>query len=224
MTASPRLLQALLAAALALPLLPVAQARPIRGGVGGPASGAGVRPGAGWGAPGAGLTPAPGLGAGGLGGPTSGAGVRPGAGWGAPGVGLTRAPAAAYGAAAYHPGWAAGGYWAARPWTTGWYGARPLAWWGAATLASTAALTSAVDAAAAQQTVWITVPQTALQLNYASVQAVGDGGVRFTYVAAGSSFSATGDCRNGLVNGTPAQGESAQLLHAACQVAYGAGG
>ena len=81
-----------------------------------------------------------------------------------------------------------------------------------------------MDAAAAQQTVWITVPQTALQLNYASVQAVGDGGVRFTYLAAGASFSATGDCRQGLLNGTTAQGDSAQLLHAACQVAYGAGG
>ena len=219
-----RMAWAVLATGLLLPLPPAAQARPIRGGVGGPASGAGVRPGAGWGAPGAGLTPAPGVGAGGLGGPASGAGVRPGAGWGAPGVGLTRAPAAAYGAAVYHPGWAAGGYWAARPWAYGWYGARPLAWWGTAALASTAAVTSAVDAAAAQQTVWITVPQTALQLNYASVQAVGDGGVRFTYLAAGASFSATGDCRQGLLNGTTAQGDSAQLLHAACQVAYGAGG
>ena len=161
---------------------------------------------------------------GGVGGPASGAGVRPGAGWGAPGVGLTRAPAAAYGAAAYHPGWAAGGYWAARPWTTGWYGVRPLAWWGPAAAVSTAAVVSAVDAAAAQQTVWITVPETVLQLNYASVQAVGDGGVRFTYLAGGASFSASGDCRNGLLNGTAAQGDSAQLLHAACQVAYGAGG
>jgi hypothetical protein len=201
------------------------QARPVRGGVGGPASGAGVRPGAGWGAPGAGLTPAPGVGAGGVGGPASGAGVRPGAGWGAPGVGLTRAPAAAYGAAVYHPGWAGGGYWAARPWPYGWYGARPLAWWGAAAVAtSTAAVTRAVDAATAAQTVWIAVPQTALQLNYASVQAVGDGGVRFSYLAAGGSYSASGDCRNGLVNGTAAQGDAAQLLHAACQVAYGAGG
>lgn len=206
-----------------LPLLPAGQARPIRGGVGGPASGAGVRPGAGWVAPGAGVTPAPGLGAGGVGGPASGAGVRPGAGWGAPGVGLTRAPAAAYGAAAYHPGWAAGGYWAARPWPYGWYGARPLAWWGTAALASTAAVTSAVDAAAAQQTVWITVPQTALQLNYASVQPTADGSVRFTYLAAGASFSATGDCRHGLLNGTAVQGDSAQLLHSACQVAYATG-
>lgn len=138
-------------------------------------------------------------------------------------MGLTRAPAAAYGAAVYHPGWGAGGYWAARPWGYGWYGASPLAWWGTAAIAGTAAVTAAVNAAAAQQTVWITVPQTALQLNYASVQAMGDGGVRFVYVASGVNLSASGDCRNGLLNGAPVQGPTAQLLHAACQVAYGSG-
>ena len=66
-----------------------AQAQPIRGGVGGPASGAGVLPGAGFGAAGPGLTrpaavaPA----AGGVGGPASGAGVLPGAGFGRAGLG-----------------------------------------------------------------------------------------------------------------------------------------
>ena len=219
--ARPRALLGLMALALAA-VGPAAEARPIRGGVGGPASGAGVRPGAGWGAPGAGLTAAPGVAAPGLGAP--GAGVRPGAGWGAPGVGLTRAPAAAYGAAVYHPGWAAGGYWAARPWTTGWYGVRPAYWWGTAAVVSTAAVTAAVNAAVAQQTVWIVVPQTALQLNYASVQAVGASGVSFTYLAGGLSQSASGDCRSGLLNGMAAVGDAAQLLNAACQVAYGSGG
>lgn len=222
-------LRLLLLAGLLGPVLPQpAPARPIRGGLGGPASGAGVRPGAGWGAPGAGLTPAPGVGAGGIGGPASGAGVRPGAGWGAPGVGLTRAPAAAYGAAVYHPGWAGGGYWAARPWPYGWYGARPLAWWGTAAVvssaATSAAVATAVDAAVAQQSVWIAVPQTALQLNYASVMAAGSSGVRFSYLSGGLSLSAAGDCSSGVLNGAPALGAMAQLLHAACQVAYGSGG
>lgn len=66
-----------------------AQARAVRGGVGGPASGAGVMPGAGFGQAGPGLVnpagPAPA--AGGVGGPASGAGVLPGAGFGRPGVG-----------------------------------------------------------------------------------------------------------------------------------------
>ena len=66
-----------------------AQARPVTGGVGGPASGAGMLPGAGFGAAGPGLArpaavaPA----AGGVGGPASGAGMLPGAGFGRPGPG-----------------------------------------------------------------------------------------------------------------------------------------
>ena len=193
------------------------------GGVGGPASGAGVRPGAGWGAPGAGLTPRPGVGAGGVGGPASGAGVRPGAGWGAPGVGLTRAPSAAYGAAAYHPGWAGGGYWAARPWTSGWYGVRPLGW-GVAGLATGAVIADAVNSAADQQSTVFVVPQTSYQLNYATVLAAPPSGVRFSYGANGVLQTAQGDCQGGQLNGLPASSvEAAQLLNAACVVAYGSG-
>lgn len=204
-------------------LTAAAQARPARGGFGGPASGAGVRPGAGFGAPGAGLTPRPGVGAGGVGGPASGAGVRPGAGWGAPGVGLTRAPAAAYGAAAYHPGWAAGGYWAARPWTTGWYGARPLGW-GVAGLATGAAIAGAVNSAADQQSTVFVVPQTSYQLNYATVLAAPPSGVSFSYGANGLLQTAQGDCQSGQLNGLPASSvAAAQLLNAACVVAYGSG-
>lgn len=211
-----RLGMTVLAAVLLLPALS-AEARPARGGggYGGPASGAGVRPGAGWGAPG--------VGAGGVGGPASGAGVRPGAGWGAPGAGLTRAPGAAYGAAAYHSAWATpGGYWAARPWPAGWYGASALAWWGAGAVASTAAVASAVNAAAAQQSVWFVIPQSSIQLNYASVQAIGSNGVGFTYMSNGLSFNASGDCVAGLLNGQPVSGPNAALLNAACTVAFGA--
>lgn len=70
-----------------------AQAGPLRGGVGGPASGAGVLPGAGFGQAGPGLVnPAGGVApvapaAGGVGGPASGAGVLPGAGFGRAGLG-----------------------------------------------------------------------------------------------------------------------------------------
>jgi len=69
-----------------------AQAGPLRGGVGGPASGAGVLPGAGFGQAGPGLVNPAGVApvapaAGGVGGPASGAGVLPGAGFGRPGLG-----------------------------------------------------------------------------------------------------------------------------------------
>ena len=83
---------------LGLPLLSLASLQPveaqrIRGGVGGPASGAGALPGVGFGQAGPGLvrpgavaTPA----AGGVGGPASGAGALPGVGFGQAGPGLVR--------------------------------------------------------------------------------------------------------------------------------------
>lgn len=77
-----------------------AQVRAVRGGVGGPASGAGVMPGAGFGQAGPGLVNPAGVSpaAGGAGGPASGAGLTPGAGFGQAGPGLVNpagpAPAA----------------------------------------------------------------------------------------------------------------------------------
>ncbi len=215
-------------ALLALPLLPLAAgARPVSGGFGGPASGAGLAPGAGFGRAGAGVggvgRPAPGVGYGGAGGPYSGAGVRPGVGWGAPGAGLTRAPAAAYGGAVYHPAWNNGGYWAARPWGYGWYGATPAAWAVTAGVASTAAITAAVNASAAASSTVIVVPSTSYQLNYATVVGLSNSQVRFSYLSGGLWLSATGDCQLGLLNGLAATGLNAQLLQAACSVAYGPG-
>ena len=211
----------------AVPLLEQAQARPrAGGGIGGPASGAGVRPGAGWGAPGAGMTRGPGVGAPGVGAP--GAGVRPGVGWGAPGAGLTRAP----GVSAWNPGWARRGYWSSRTWATGWYRPYPAAWpwwrtssvaWGVTGLATAAAITSAVDAAADQQSTVIVVPQTSVQLDYGSIQALPPSGVQFSYGVAGMPYvSATSDCKQGLLNGQPpTTADQAQLLNASCQIAYG---
>lgn len=165
---------------------------------------------------------------GGFGGPASGAGVRPGAGWGAPGAGLTRAP----GVSAWNPAWAGRGYWPARTWTTGWY--RPYAtawpWWGASSvawgvtgLATAAAINSAVNAAAAQQSTVIVVPQTSLQLDYGSIQALPPNGVQFAVAAAGLPFATvTSDCKQGLINGAPpTTADQAQLLNASCQIAYG---
>lgn len=203
-------------ALLCLPLVTLgAEARPNPGGIGGPASGLGVAPGAGVGRPGVGY--------GGVGGPYSGYGVRPGAGWGAPGPGLTRAPAAAYGAAVYHPAWNGGGYWVARPWGAGWYGATPVAWAAAAGVASTAAITAAVNASVAASSVVIVVPGTPYQLNYASVVGLPNSRVRFTYINAGMALTASGDCLHGLVDGLAVTGVRALLLDAACTVAYGSG-
>jgi hypothetical protein len=82
---------------------------------------------------------------------------------------------------------------------------------------------TAVNAAAAAQSPWVVVPQTALQLNYPSVMAVGVTGVRFTYLANGISLAALGDCSSGLLDGAPVPANRAGLLHAACVVAYSSG-
>lgn len=207
----PTLLAASAATALFLIVSWAAEARPGfgaggAGGVGGARSGAGARPGAGLGAPGAGVTPRPGVGAGGIGGP----------------AGVGRPAAGAYGAGVWHGGWATGGYWATRPWPYGWYGTAPLAW-GVAGMASAAAITNSVNAAAAQQSTVIVVPQTGFQLNYASVKAIDPDSVSFTWTNGALSQAASGNCRQGSLNGAPATAANANLLNAACVVAYGNG-
>ena len=210
----PSLLAASAATALFLIVPCAAEARPGgaggsggAGGFGRAGSGAGARPGAGFGAAGAGVTPRPGVGAGGIGGP-AGVGVRPAAG--------------AYGAGVWHGGWATGGYWATRPWPYGWYGTAPLAW-GVAGMASAAAITNSVNDAAAQQSTVIVVPQTGFQLNYASVKAIDPDSVSFTWTNGALSQAASGNCRQGSLNGAPATAANANLLNAACVVAYGNG-
>lgn len=160
--------------------------------------------------------------------PIYGAGARPAAG--------VAAPAARefydrpY--AAVHPNWAGGGFWKARPWPTGWYRVNPTAWrwwgasaaaWGITGLAAADTITSAVNAAAAAQSSVILIPQTTMQLNYASVEAVGEHGASFLYSVDGSTELHGGaNCDLGLVDGQPpANSSEAQLLNAVCQIAYG---
>ncbi|MFT5338847.1 MAG: hypothetical protein ACI9IO_000578 [Cyanobium sp.] len=207
----PTLLAASAATALFLIVPWAAEARPGfggggAGGFGRAGSGAGALPGAGLGAAGAGVTPRAGVGAGGIGGPAV----------------VGRPAAGAYGAGVWHGGWATGGYWATRPWPYGWYGTAPLAW-GVAGMASAAAITNSVNAAAAQQSTVIVVPQTGFQLNYASVKAIEPDSVSFTWTNGALSQAASGNCRQGSLNGAPATAANANLLNAACVIAYGNG-
>ena len=133
-----------------------------------------------------------------------------------------RPAAGAYGAGVWHGGWATGGYWATRPWPYGWYGTAPLAW-GVAGMASAAAITNSVNDAAAQQSTVIVVPQTGFQLNYASVKAIEPDSVSFTWTNGALSQAASGNCRQGILNGAPATAANANLLNAACVIAYGNG-
>lgn len=131
-----------------------------------------------------------------------------------------------------HPGWARPGWGVARPWNTGWYGGwsnPPWGWWGAraavwgvGTLATASLINSAVDAAINDQVTYIVVPNTSYQLLYGSVAPTGSSSVSFAVTAGGSTYQLTADCQAGTINGQdPASAAEAELLNAACQVAYG---
>jgi hypothetical protein len=100
----------------------------------------------------------------------------------------------------------------------GW--ARPI--WGIGSLATAAAIHNAVNAAIAEQTTAIVVPESTYQLIYGSVQPTGSATIGFAVTANGNTYQLTADCSSGLLNGEdPASAAEAQLLNAACQVAFG---
>jgi hypothetical protein len=127
-------------------------------------------------------------------------------------------------------GWARPGWGSARPWNTGWYGgsggwgwwnARPVGW-GVAALATGAVITAAVDEAIEAEVTTITVPDTSYELYYPSVAPEGPYGVSFAVNTGTAAVEMTADCQAGLLDGrVPQTAEEAQLLNAACSVAYG---
>ena len=132
----------------------------------------------------------------------------------------------------WNDNWRNGGYWGDRPWSYGWYNWSPDSWgwwgdnagaWGLAGLATGAVITDLVDQAGDQQSSVIQVPDSNYQLNYGSVDAVGNSGANFSYAVANSPPVQGGaDCQDGLLDGqVPSTAAQAQLLNAACQVAYG---
>jgi hypothetical protein len=69
---------------------------------------------------------------------------------------------------------------------------------------------------------YIVVPSTNYQLLYGSVQPAGGSAVTFAVTADGSTYQLTADCNNGLLDGRePQSAAEAELLNAACQVAFG---
>jgi hypothetical protein len=131
-----------------------------------------------------------------------------------------------------HPGWARPGWGVARPWNWGWYGGwsnPPWGWWGASaaawgvgTLATAAIINDAVNNAVTNDVTYIVVPNTGYQLEYGTIQPYGNYSVSFVVTANGTSYQLTADCNAGAINGRqPTSAEEAELLNAACQVAYG---
>lgn len=118
-----------------------------------------------------------------------------------------------------------------RPWRYGWYGGNTwnnwgwwpgrAAAWGLGSLATFAAIDSLVDSAVSNQTSYIVVPDSEYSLYYGSVVANGEQ-LRFQADDGASTVAFSADCRAGTLNGQPPRNaDEAQLLNAACQVAFG---
>jgi hypothetical protein len=131
-----------------------------------------------------------------------------------------------------YPGWARPGWGVARPWNYGWYGgwSTPAwGWWGAraaawgvTTLATAAIINDAVDDAVDDHNSYIVVPNTNYQLLYGTVQPSSSDSVSFVVQANGNDYQLSANCNQGTINGQePSNAEEAELLNAACQVAYG---
>jgi hypothetical protein len=131
-----------------------------------------------------------------------------------------------------NPGWARPGWGVARPWNWGWYGGwsnPPWGWWGAraaawgiGTLATAAIINNAVNDAVSNDVTTIVVPNTDYQLQFGTVQPFGEASVSFVVTVNGTSYQLTADCKAGTINARqPNTAQEAELLNAACQVAYG---
>ena len=131
-----------------------------------------------------------------------------------------------------YPGWARPGWGYARPWNYGWYGgwATPswgwwgpsAAAWGVTTLATAAIINAAVDDAVDSHTTTIVVPNTDYRLLYGSVEPVNDESVSFSVESGDREVAMNADCKRGTLDGrNPSTAQEAELLNAACQVAFG---
>jgi hypothetical protein len=131
------------------------------------------------------------------------------------------------------PGWARPGWGVARPWNYGWYGVSTTpawGWWGAraalwgvGTLATAAIINNAVDDAISDNYSTIIVPNSNYSLYYGSIQPSGQSAVSFVVQADGNDYQLSADCNAGTINGKePKTAAQAELLNAACQVAFGA--
>jgi hypothetical protein len=91
-----------------------------------------------------------------------------------------------------------------------------------ATLATAAIINDAVDDAVNDHTSYIVVPNTNYQLLYGTVQPSSSDSVSFVVQANGNNYQLTANCNQGTINGQePSNASEAELLNAACQVAYG---
>ena len=132
----------------------------------------------------------------------------------------------------YGNGWYSGSSWYNnRPWNNGWYGGSyynnwrwypgQAAAWGLAGMATFATINNLVNSAQTSQVSYIEVPNSDYSLYYPTLTATGDV-VSFEADNGYDTLRFNANCRDGTLNGgAPLNANEAQLLNAACQVAFG---
>jgi hypothetical protein len=128
------------------------------------------------------------------------------------------------------PSWWGPSWYRSRPWRYGWYNGGYNRWgwwnsssviWGITSLASAAIIGAAINDALRQNQSTIAVTDSPYQLVFGSVNAVGSDEVTFTFLFGDTPYEARANCRAGTLNGRqPVNPEEAQLMNAACQVAF----
>lgn len=128
------------------------------------------------------------------------------------------------------PSWWGPSWYRSRPWRYGWYNGGYNRWnwwnsssvaWGITSLASAAIIGAAINNALQQNQPTIAVNDSPYQLVFGSVDAVGSDEVVFTFLFGDASYEGRANCRAGTLNGRqPLNPEEAQLMNAACQVAF----
>ena len=90
------------------------------------------------------------------------------------------------------------------------------------TLATAAIVNNAVNDAIADNSTTMIVPNSNYSLYYGSIQPIGQSSVSFVVQADGNDYQLSADCNAGTINGDdPKTAAQAELLNAACQVAFG---
>ncbi|ABB56559.1 hypothetical protein PCC6311_0544 [Synechococcus elongatus PCC 6311] len=130
------------------------------------------------------------------------------------------------------PNWVNRNWAASRPWGGyGWYGSwanPPWGWWtantaiwGITSLASAAIISSSIDNAVSTNVVYIPVPNSSYELYYGTIAPTSSSVTTFAFGYEGQTYQAVADCQQGLLNGQPpTTAAEAELLNAACQVAF----
>ncbi len=133
-----------------------------------------------------------------------------------------------------NPSWARNTNWGPnRPWgnnnwysynnspSWSWWGGQALGW-GVNALTTALIVNSAVNNAIRDRQPTVVVPNSSMQLYYGSVEPIDETDISFVVNNNGNSYRLQADCADGLLDGeVPTSLAEAELINAACQVAFG---